>query len=59
MKKVSFAVIGLGNRGWVYASHVLKFPQDMEIAAVDLVELLHFCNIVQAVIIMHKMSKPT
>ena len=34
MKKVSFAVIGLGNRGWVYASHVLKFPQDMEIAAV-------------------------
>lgn len=34
MKKISFAVIGLGNRGWVYASHALKFPQEMEIAAV-------------------------
>ena len=34
MKKVSFAVLGLGNRGWVYASHALQFPQDMEITAV-------------------------
>ncbi len=34
MKKTTFAVVGLGNRGAVYASHQLRFPQHMEVTAI-------------------------
>lgn len=34
MKKVTFAVVGLGNRGAVYASHHLKLADQMEVTAI-------------------------
>ena len=34
MKKTTFVVVGLGNRGAVYASHQLKFPEHMEVTAI-------------------------
>ncbi len=34
MKKVTFAIIGMGNRGTQYASKQLKFPDKMEITAI-------------------------
>lgn len=33
MKKITFAVLGMGDRGTVYAGKALKYPQEMEIAA--------------------------
>ena len=33
MKKVTFAVMGMGNRGTAYASKQLKFPEEMQIVA--------------------------
>ena len=34
MKKVTFAVLGMGNRGRAYASHALKFPEEMAVTAI-------------------------
>lgn len=34
MKKITFAVMGLGNRGGVYARHQLMFPERMEVTAI-------------------------
>ncbi len=34
MKKVTFAIIGMGNRGTQYATKQLKFPERMEITAI-------------------------
>ena len=34
MKKVTFAVLGMGNRGRAYASHVLQFPEEMAVTAI-------------------------
>lgn len=31
MKKVSFAVLGMGNRGTVYAGMQLRYPEEMEV----------------------------
>lgn len=33
MKKVTFAIAGLGNRGTAYASKLIKYPDEMEIVA--------------------------
>ena len=33
MKKLTFAVLGMGNRGTAYASKQLKFPEEMEVVA--------------------------
>ena len=33
MKKLTFAIMGMGNRGTAYAAKALKYPQEMEIAA--------------------------
>ena len=33
MKKVTFAILGMGNRGTAYASKQLKFPEEMEVVA--------------------------
>ena len=33
MKKVTFAVLGMGNRGKAYASKQLKYPEEMEVVA--------------------------
>ena len=33
MKKPTFAVLGMGNRGTAYASKQLKFPDEMEVVA--------------------------
>ncbi len=34
MKKITFAILGMGNRGTQYASKVLKFPEEMEVTAI-------------------------
>lgn len=34
MKKVTFAVLGLGNRGTAYSSKLVKYPDEMEIVAI-------------------------
>ena len=34
MKKVTFAIMGVGNRGMAYAQKQRKYPQDMEITAI-------------------------
>ena len=34
MKKVTFAILGLGNRGGVYARHLSNYPDKMEITAI-------------------------
>lgn len=34
MKKVSFAILGMGNRGTQYALKQLKYPEEMEITAI-------------------------
>lgn len=33
MKKLTFAVLGMGNRGTAYAAKALKYPEEMEITA--------------------------
>ena len=33
MKKVTFAILGMGNRGTAYAAKQLKFPEEMEVVA--------------------------
>jgi len=33
MKKLTFAVMGMGNRGTAYAAKQLKYPEEMEITA--------------------------
>ena len=33
MKKVTFAILGMGNRGTAYATKQLKFPEEMEVVA--------------------------
>ena len=33
MKKVRFAILGMGNRGTAYAAKQLKFPEEMEVVA--------------------------
>ena len=33
MQKVTFAILGMGNRGTAYASKQLKFPEEMEVVA--------------------------
>ena len=33
MRKITFAVLGMGNRGTAYAAKALKYPQEMEITA--------------------------
>ena len=33
MKKITFAVLGMGNRGTAYAAKALKYPEEMEITA--------------------------
>lgn len=33
MKKITFAIMGMGNRGTAYAAKALKYPQEMEITA--------------------------
>ena len=33
MKKITFAFLGMGNRGINYASKSLRFPEEMEVAA--------------------------
>lgn len=33
MKKVTFAIMGMGNRGTAYAGKQLKFPEEMEVVA--------------------------
>ena len=33
MKKVTFAFLGMGNRGYNYASKQLRFPEEMEVTA--------------------------
>lgn len=33
MKKLTFAVLGMGNRGTAYAGKQLKFPEEMEVVA--------------------------
>lgn len=33
MKKLTFAVMGMGNRGTAYAAKALKYPEEMEITA--------------------------
>ena len=33
MEKITFAIMGMGNRGTAYAAKALKYPQEMEIAA--------------------------
>jgi predicted dehydrogenase len=33
MKKITFAIAGMGNRGTAYASKLIKFPEEMEIVA--------------------------
>ena len=33
MKKVTFAILGMGNRGTAYAGRQLKFPEEMEVVA--------------------------
>ena len=33
MKKVTFAMLGMGNRGKAYASKQLKYPEEMEVVA--------------------------
>lgn len=34
MNKVTFAVLGVGNRGFVYATSQLRFPEQMEVKAI-------------------------
>lgn len=34
MKKVTFAILGMGNRGYAYTSKLLKYPDEMEIVAI-------------------------
>ena len=34
MKKVTFAIMGMGNRGTAYAQKQLKYPEEMEITAI-------------------------
>ena len=33
MKKVTFAICGMGNRGTAYAGKQLKYPEEMEVVA--------------------------
>ena len=33
MKKVTFAILGMGNRGTAYARNILKYPEQSEIVA--------------------------
>ncbi len=33
MKKLTFAILGMGNRGTAYAGRQLKFPEEMEVVA--------------------------
>ena len=33
MKKVTFAILGMGNRGTAYAGKQLKYPEEMEVVA--------------------------
>lgn len=33
MKKITFAVMGMGNRGTAYAAKALKYPEEMEVTA--------------------------
>ena len=33
MKKVTFAILGMGNRGTAYAAKQLKYPEEMEVVA--------------------------
>ena len=33
MKKITFAIMGMGNRGTAYAAKALKYPEEMEITA--------------------------
>lgn len=34
MKKITFAILGMGNRGGVYARNLVEYPQQAEIAAI-------------------------
>lgn len=34
MRKVTFAILGMGNRGTVYARKQLQYPEDMEVTAI-------------------------
>lgn len=34
MKKITFAIMGLGNRGRCYVKNLLEFPEKAEIAAI-------------------------
>ena len=34
MKKVTFAILGMGNRGTAYAGKQLRFPEEMEVVAI-------------------------
>ena len=34
MRKISFAVLGMGNRGYAYASKLLKYPEQALITAI-------------------------
>ena len=34
MSKIKFAILGLGNRGTVYATHLHEHTEDVEITAV-------------------------
>ena len=33
MKKITFAIMGMGNRGTAYAAKALKYPEEMEVTA--------------------------
>ena len=33
MKKITFAIMGMGNRGTAYAAKALNYPEEMEITA--------------------------
>ena len=33
MKKITFAILGMGNRGTAYAANILKYPQEAQIVA--------------------------
>ena len=33
MKKLTFAIMGMGNRGTAYAAKQLKYPEEMEVVA--------------------------
>ena len=34
MKKITFAVMGMGNRGMAYANKQLKYPEEMQVTAI-------------------------